>query len=537
MASSLNESTSPPNLNCSIFGDYYSRTLNQSIQKLLSETHKITTNISDMIDVFNELMQSKIDPPLESIWVYCALSFRIHKSANNDPLTRISLTKDLFQLVSACSGSCGSSKSIAMLAPVVLEVYKLFIELTSIDMGAKKEKKVIREVKSLIEVVLGYISVCCCKDLSEENDLDLVVSFNDLVGVWVDVNEGLESFLPLVSGEICREISERGCGVDYLAGVVIVEAFLLKLCFNFRVGIRDTEFEKELRSWVICSITRFRNFYFLETLVRMLLDPIFPVTSLLSSEDGLLLRKILYDTVILVEFLSYNPEKMVHIPAERMKSLAITRLIATYEAIEFYRKAGDQKRAISYTSAFSSSLLCSQIIKWIKSHIGMDETESSPNRSSPKALIKWLLNLEDRGSRVFDNGLLKLHAKSAIDNTKADYEQSASNPKGLNVDADLLFYIDKEGEEKDGDEEDTNANESISAAFVAAAHMMKTETEVKKRKESGTAGSKKKIKYLKYDICVDSDSAGKRLSSISNGTPSSDSEVEDTHSDEDADMK
>lgn len=53
----------------------------------------------------------------------------------------------------------------------------------------------------------------------------------------------------------------------------------------------------------------------------------------------------------------------------------------------YCREDGDQKRAISYASAFSSSKLPSQIIKWIASQVGMDEKASISIGSSPKALL------------------------------------------------------------------------------------------------------------------------------------------------------
>lgn len=56
-----------------------------------------------------------------------------------------------------------------------------------------------------------------------------------------------------------------------------------------------------------------------------------------SSEDDVLLRNVLYDAVILVEYSFLSPERAINIPAEHMKSLAMARLIITYEAIKFCR--------------------------------------------------------------------------------------------------------------------------------------------------------------------------------------------------------
>lgn len=56
-----------------------------------------------------------------------------------------------------------------------------------------------------------------------------------------------------------------------------------------------------------------------------------------SSEDEVLLRNVLYDAVILVEYSFLSPERAISIPAEHMKCLAMARLIITYEAIELFR--------------------------------------------------------------------------------------------------------------------------------------------------------------------------------------------------------
>lgn len=59
--------------------------------------------------------------------------------------------------------------------------------------------------------------------------------------------------------------------------------------------------------------------------------------SLQDSKDEVLLRKVLYDAVILVEYSLLNPERIIHLPADRMKSLSLTRLMVTHEAIELLR--------------------------------------------------------------------------------------------------------------------------------------------------------------------------------------------------------
>ncbi|XP_044472190.1 uncharacterized protein LOC123200872 [Mangifera indica] len=293
--------------------------------------------------------------------------------------------------------------------------------------------------------------------------------------------------------------------------------FLLKLCLSFGMGA-GAQLEEDLKSWVVVSITGFQNAYFFEALVRMLLEPTLPVTSLLqSSEDEVLLRKVLYDAIILVEYCFLNPERAVHLPTEQMKRLAMARLIVTQEAIESLRENGDQKRAISYASALSSSKLPAQIIKWITSQIGMDEKPSRSFGSSPKLYRT-----------------LKTRAKLVVDNSKHDYKPQPSKMERKHADSDILFYIDNKGEVEDGDEEQKKLNKSMSAAFVAAAHSMKmTKNGVTKRKEKGITGKMKKIKYLKFDLSENFGSTIERNSSVSNESLNSGSEVDEPSSDED----
>lgn len=261
-----------------LIGESYELKLTQSIRSLLAEIRKQDHEpefepsrfIQEEKELY-EIIQARVDPPLDSIWVYTALIFRSREFPKNEPLDlldRIAAAKRLFHLVSAFSASCGSSKSIALLAPVVYEVYKVVLQLSGKDLTSKREKKVMKEVKSLMEAILGHINVCCVtgKDLSDEAEAGLksITPFVDLVGVWMDSNVALESFLPLVTAEVRERLSEGECEVAYLAGVVIAEAFLLKLCLNFRFGVSGPreDVEKEARSWAVGSITGFCNFYF-----------------------------------------------------------------------------------------------------------------------------------------------------------------------------------------------------------------------------------------------------------------------------------
>lgn len=228
------------------------------------------------------------------------------------------------------------------------------------------------------------------------------------------------------------------------------------------------------------------------------------------------------------------------------------------------RGHGDQRRSISYINAFSNSSLAAQLIKWIRKQIHVEESDSKSYGSSPKSLIskyltlvpsvdlefpitncssilffspEWLLNLEDQGLRVFDDSVLKSHAKLVRDTPKSDFEQPASKLQSMKVDDDLLFYIDNKGEELDRDEENEKMNEAMTAAFVAAAHSMKSaDNGGKKRKEGRSTGKKRKGKFLKYEPLQNSESASGRTPVVSYENESSGSEVDNPPSDEDSEQ-
>ncbi|CAN0838864.1 hypothetical protein LINGRAHAP2_LOCUS2379 [Linum grandiflorum] len=518
----------------SLMGENYTDKLSRSIQDVADEFSKATPNLSQFIQPFYDLLQSKLNPPLEAIWVYSALSYYAKKEENqNEGLSdRLATVKELFQLISACSGPCSSSTSIALLAPVASELHKLVTELLSQDLEAKRVKKLVRNVQSLIGSVLGYVAVCA-EATTEEEDSNLIVKLADLVGIWMDGKEELKSFFPLLNDQVRREIGLGGFTVIQLAGAVTLELFLLKLCFDLRIGNRGAELdqlEKQLKSWIVGSITGFRSFYFFDILVRVLLDPILPVASLLKSQEEILLRSALYDAVILVEYSFLSPGTRVGLAEQHFISLGLKRLVLSLEAIEFFRKEGKHKRAISYSTSFASSRLAFLIIKHVTSQIGMEEEAGRLEGSSPKALLRWLFSLEGQGVRIFDESISKTRVKFALDLCKAGDAEVA---EGNKMNSELMFYIDNKGEmEVGGDEEedksDKEMNESMTAAFMAAAHSITTvEGKGKKRKEGPSAGRKKRTKLVLQSDNSDSDL-------LDTDDPSSASEVENPTSDEDA---
>lgn len=496
-----------------LVGEHYEFRLKETVRRFLEEHEKGTFVLSDAVSSICHLMQARIDPPLEVIWFYSALNFRISSTTSGELLDRVAMAKNMFQYITSCSASCSGFKSIALLSPVIFEVHKLVTDLSQKGFSFKRQKKVMREIESLVEVMLQYIGVCCCIDMVEDDNSLLIscTSFVDLVRVWMgnaldDTGEAREDllklFFPLVSSDILQGFLVGQCSVCYLAAVVTIEAYLLQVCLKFREGIPRQELQKELRGWAVCSITGIQNFYFFETLVRMLLGPSLPVTSLLSSEDELLLRKVLYDAVILVDYEFLYPKRDSHLTTHNTMRLDMARLILIHEAIEFFRDNGDQMRALSYIRAFTRSRFPSELIKWVTSQIGVEECAGRPDGSSPKALLQWLLNLEDSGTKLLVDSISKYRAKLIDSISKADREQPLYEQERKKLDSDL-FYIDNKGEEKDGGADDDEIMKDTSGSeFVTTARtMIVTENDGKiKRKKRKIVQKMKNVKYVKYKI-------------------------------------
>ncbi|KAL2321374.1 hypothetical protein Fmac_030343 [Flemingia macrophylla] len=539
-----------------LVGECYTLKLKHSMQDLMAEISKESPDFSPFVDAFYELMQAKVDAPFEVIWVYAAINLRGHNSEKGDALDRVLAAKDLFQLLSGCSASVCGSKSIALMAPVVFAVYGVIVELFGRELRLKREKKVMREVKSLVDVVLGYIGICCDKKTCEEEPDSVSVPFTDLARVWVDMNDdGFESLLPLVSRDVCDWLCSREFHVGYLAGAVIMEAFFLKLCLSFHFPTSRDELGKSLKSWAVGSISCFQNIYFLGqdpyedsirdsfaselntgicshfrcTKVRYhnFMAKGYPLHNpalhrlTLKPEDEILSREVLFDAILLVEY------PFLYLNGMYIKGLTLTRLIVTHEAVEYFRGLGDQNRAVSYIKAFSASRMPLQIIKWATSHNRLEEKTDIENGSPPKVLINWLLSLENRGIRIFEDDVLKSHATSGLDISQA--ELPSDNLEGKIADDDL-FYVDNIGEEGNTVDDDKQ-NKLISDAFVAAAQTMKLSDNGAPKRKGKHSG--KKIKFVKYDLHQNSE-AVKARTSAADDSSSGESEIDDPVSDADA---
>ncbi|XP_021277575.1 uncharacterized protein LOC110411652 [Herrania umbratica] len=506
--------------------DTYQPMLTESVQRFLSEYRNGATDFSNFTSIFSRLLQTLPDPPLEFVWFYSAVTFH---STKFDSPNSISASKDLFQLLVSCSASCKPVTRISVLAPVIYELFRLAFD--------RKELK--KEVESLLEGIVSYISICCGME-AEGND-DLSSRFVDLLRVWMvdrgreeegEKRDYLKVFFPIASEEV-RKMIGGGCRVWYLAGVVMCQAFLLRLCLKFGAEISKLELEKDVHDCAVQMITGFRNFYFLDILFRMLLEPVLPITSLLGHGNEILLREILYDAVITMDHTFLCPQGGILLPGKQLKDLALTWSFVADNAIWSVRENGNQTKAISYINAFSESCLPSQLINWVTSQTGMGDKARSLNVSTPVALIKWLLIIEDQGVRIFECDISKVYAKAVLCKSRAEYEIPVVKTNGKILGQNFVYMVHegREAKKADGDLEMIDSMDTV--PLTAPCLMKSTPTDgVRKRKEGSNVEEEIPVKFVKYHF-HENLVREKLLSLAKDDGLSSGSEVDNPASDED----
>ncbi|KAJ9701945.1 hypothetical protein PVL29_003940 [Vitis rotundifolia] len=511
----------------------YQKMLHESIQRFFAEYEKGVTDFSAFSSIFFRLMQASPDPPLETVWFYTALNFHSSNFTIQDPIL---VDRELFQLIVTCSAICNSGlKRIALLAPVIYELYRLVSEKRGFLLNS--------DVECLVEGIVSYLSICCCKNSDPEvGSVHLGPGFLDVVRVWTvgrlegncTFGDDLSVFFPLVSDEVCQGVGV-GCGVGYLAGIVMSEAFIMRLCLKFGSGASRAELEKDMRNSAVEMISGFRNCYFFDTLLRMLLEPVLPVTSLLSAEDEVLLRKVLYDAVIMEKYTFLNPQIGIQLFGNQLKNIVVTWLFVADNAILYVRENGDQAKAISYINAFSESQLPSQLIEWVATQSGMGEEMGRPKFSTPIAFMKWLLIAEDQGIRVFDHNISKLHAKAVMYKSRVEYELPVCKLDGKTQDNNVFFYTDSEGSGEEKIDSDQEMVDSLNAAMLAAACTVNLTTDGRRKRKGIIDEGKTQFKFGKYHL-LENSFGDNPLPFGDDGGSSSGSEVENPVSDEDMEI-
>ncbi|KAL3498600.1 hypothetical protein ACH5RR_041332 [Cinchona calisaya] len=486
----------------------YEPMLKESIKHFLASYRNGNSDFSAFESIFFRLIQTMLDPPLEITWFYSAVTFHSSKSSLDIPSSSkmLVLAKDLFQLLISCSSLSNGFKRIALLAPVVFGLYDIVRDSSRNGLCLRGE------LEELVEKMVSYVSICCCGGdggFGKGNESDVSVAcFEDLVRVWtVDrvvegcgYEENLNVFFPGLSDEVQKGI-DGTCGIDYLAGIVLCEVFWLRLWLKFSVGVLQEELEMEMRNWAVQTIKGFGNSYFLDMLLRMLLEPTLPITNLLSSEDAVSLAKILYDTVLLVDYSCLGSGRWIQLVDNQSRSLALMWSLVADNAMQFARDICDHSRALSYANSFSKSQFSTQLIKWVSNQAGIDD-KFRPEISTSRDLIRWLLVLEDQGLGVFDHNTSRFLTKAVASKLRKDSEfPEFGTITALNAQKNILGYsgmIERRECRVSLDEE--MADPSCRAEPAAT---ITNETSIegrRKRKEGMMTVGEPRVKLVKYNL-------------------------------------
>ncbi|KAL0311889.1 UNVERIFIED_CONTAM: hypothetical protein Sradi_5588200 [Sesamum radiatum] len=459
--------------NCHFLGQFMHPSLKLHGFCLLDDEGEYPKNVSsssNLLSIFYRLIRDLKDPPLEIIWFYAAVTYHGAKSSALPPPMKLLVAKDLLQLLNSCSCFCSIVKKIAVIAPILYLLYHLEFNFSARDPGLREE------IRIVVEGIVSYISICCSQYLEGgEQRLDnLGVYILGLVRVWtvdqIRTNrdaEVLASFFPVLTNEFQQEVTVH---LGYLAGVVMNEIFFLRLYLKICMGINEEELQGDVLKLAIQTIK--------DMLLKLLLEPSLPVAASLSSEDAFLLHKVLYDAVMLVDYSFYSG---------RWKQSSDSQnswLLAT----------NDQARASSYLDAFCESQFVSELIQWASTQAGAADQNTRPDISTPNALIKWLLVLEDQGIRVFDQSMSQLRAKAQKCLSRVASEPLELKLLGENLNHDI-FLCNKNDTNTDQEMGDPSIN-----GFPGAFCLMNTKIDAsRKRKEALSGLHESRIKQVKRD--------------------------------------
>lgn len=242
--------------------------LKESIKHFLTSYNSGSSDFSFFESIFFRLIQTMLDPPLEITWFYSAVTFHAAKSSpQNNPSTRVLIAKDLLNLLISCSNLSSASKKIALLAPVVYDLYNIVCDSRKSVLCEKME------VGKLVENMVSYVMISAgVYDYGNEDvEFDnVVVCFEDLIRVWTtdrgggsfNFPETLRIFFPLLTDGTRKGMNAR-CGIQELVGVVLCEVFFLRLYLSFSSGMCTEDFLKDTRDKAVQTIKGFQNCYFL----------------------------------------------------------------------------------------------------------------------------------------------------------------------------------------------------------------------------------------------------------------------------------
>lgn len=237
--------------------------LDYSIHYFLREYPKSVSILSKSISVYRELIEDLNDPPLEIVWFYGALVFHKRRPCRRPPPGKLSVAEDLLELVKECASLCSMLMKVAMIAPVVYHLYHLEVNFSGRDPSLRDE------IGIAVEGIVSYISICCSQFLDEggQGSKTLGAYILDLIRIWMvhqvrDIDEinVLSSFFPSLPNEFQEDVTV--C-LGYLAGAVMNETLVLRLCLKISPRIDREDLQRNLLNVAIQTIKGFQNFYFL----------------------------------------------------------------------------------------------------------------------------------------------------------------------------------------------------------------------------------------------------------------------------------
>ncbi|XP_074276462.1 uncharacterized protein LOC141600177 [Silene latifolia] len=390
-------------------------------------------------------------PPIEIIWFYTAVNYHTHKNmskAHYQNLGHVLCLEELFNSLVSSSGSCTSCVNrIAVLAPLIYELQSL-IELNMVN-GLCLDDVVSKEIRCLVDRLVSYISLCCFEgmDYHDESpafspcfvDLIKVLTF-ERRGESFKFEDDFRMFFPLVSDKGRNELLLRG-EVGVLAGFVMCQVLLLNLCLKFIMKERPQNVEEEVMVSAADTITGFRSCYFFDVLLKMLLESSLPITSLLTTADGVMLQEAIYGAIVLVDYPFFNPASGICLCNHHLNSLASTWLFAADRAMQFVRNNDRENKVILYMKAFTKSLVRSQLMRWVSAQSGMVE-DTIPRFSTPAAFLEWLVQLRGVDSLTFDKDLSLFLDKVVCYNSEMTFNlpfSEANSNKGFCIDQKVRF--------------------------------------------------------------------------------------------------
>ncbi|XP_057799731.1 uncharacterized protein LOC131015368 [Salvia miltiorrhiza] len=485
--------------------------LRESIKHFLTSYHSGSSDYSSFELIFFRLIQTMLDPPLEITWFYAAVTF--HTAKRNSPASRVLIAKDLLNLLVSCSNLSSASKKIALLAPVVYDLYSIVCDARMIELHERIE------VGKLVENVVGYVMVSAGVYDYGNEDVECdsaVVCFEDLIRVWTTDRGGgscnfvetLRLFFPLLSDGTWKKMN-AGCGMRQLVGVVLLEVFFLRLYVSFSSRMCTEDVLKDMRDQAVQTIKGFRNNYFLDMLLKMLSGPSLPIAASMSYEDAILMHKVLYDAVILVDY-SFYSGRWVQSSASQLKKLALAWVLAADHAIQFARAATDQSRAISYLNAFKECQLVAELIKWLCNQAGIVDQNTIPDVTNPRALIQWLLVLDGQGIEVFDHSMSMLHAKAVARISEVESEPPDLTLRTGNLN-DNIIDLTQSDESEDREMDDQPNNGALGGLCLTRAR----NGTGRKRKEARSGLQEPQVKQVKLDHL--GSAVGDKFLSLSSG--------------------